>query len=267
MEHGIVDGLTLNRLSEAIALAIDTYLPGPPVNGWSQEMCLEEVALSTTARLDRHVAVLRERYAQNTASAWHKHVRLHEFGTRYLLQAKMPIKSVVDATFQLGVRLHFGRSIASWEAITISKYHQARTEQVQIVGPALVAFCNAAVAAYGDHTSGPAPQAVAVSATARAKLRLLLLAASREMHESVQTSLGGRSHARVMELLDGIWPSDDRSAAKPRLLAGELFNGKPFLEMQSQGHEMPHDPIEDFVTIQPDKEIAYWAIIMPKENL
>jgi len=260
-EHGGVDGITSARLSEWIATAIDEYLPSGSHHDQKDsslsKIDLEEVVLQTTAEIESHMNVLRHRFHEYTSAGTYMREHLTEFGTDFLVQAKVPVKQVVDITFQLAVRLFYGRNLPSWESVSIAHYHQSRTEAVQRAVPAVAAFCDAAAEAYHDQ-DGKGAASVAVP-----RLAALLSAATKQMHADMQSMLSGRSHVRVMELLNWLWPSK-AGIPKPRLLSESLFNGKPSIFAQSNALEA-NMVIDDFVSLLPNPD-GFWAIMMPEKS-
>ncbi|KAK3934736.1 hypothetical protein QBC46DRAFT_462469 [Diplogelasinospora grovesii] len=252
-EHGAVDGTTPGRLSEWIAAAIDEHSPSQQDSALSH-VELEEVVLQTTEEVESHMAALRQRFHGYTSGGAYAREYLTEFGTDFLVEAKVPVKQVVDLTFQLAVRLFFGRNLPSWESISVAHYHQGRSEAVQRAIPAVVVFCDAAAAAYHDQDAGSVAEVP--------KLAALLSAAAKQMHANMQSQLSGRSHVRVMELLNWLWPSE--AAPKPRFLSEGLFIGKPAIYAQSNALEADM-VVDDFVSLLPNTE-GFWTIMMPEKS-
>lgn len=261
-EHGGVDGTSPARLSEWVAKAIDEY--HSVAEGHNQKdstalrpVDLKEVILQTTAEIQSHMDVLSRRFLEYTSAGNYLREQLTEFGTEFLVEAKMPVKQVVDITFQLAVRLLCGRNLPAWESVSVAHFHQGRTEAVQRAPPAVVAFCNAAAEAYrdggGDKTTFGAP-----------RLMALLSVATKQMHADVQATLNGRSHVRFMELLRWLWPSH-AEIPKPRFLSENLFFGKPFVNVQSNALETD-SVVEDLVSFLYNNPEGFWSIMMPEKG-
>lgn len=264
-EHGAVDGTTPARLSEWMVAAMDEYSPNSrgndkQLNGsLSSRIELYEVILQTTPEIESHINVLRNRFVEYTSPSTRTYVREHltEFGTDFLLQNKVPIKGVIDITFQLALRLFFGRNVPAWEPTSAAHYHTGRSDAVQKATPAVVAFCDAAAAIYKDQDQGQHSEIV--------RLAALLSLATKQMHADLQTMLNGRSYMRVFEVLSWLWPSND-STPKPRFLSEHIFFGKPFPSIFAQSNGLDTDMVvEDFATLLPDAE-GFWTIILPKKN-
>ncbi|MCJ1471632.1 hypothetical protein MMC13_000272 [Lambiella insularis] len=141
---------------EWIVTAIDEYSPTSSIDQGQlngsllSKVELDEVVLQKTPEIESHINVLRNRFLEYTSTAARTYVceHLNELGTDFLLQGKVPIKGVVDITFQLALRLFFGRSIPSWEPTSAAHFHTGRSNAVQKATPAVVAFCDAAAEAY-----------------------------------------------------------------------------------------------------------------------
>jgi hypothetical protein len=264
-EHGAIDGTTPARLLEWIATAMDEYLPSSSfdhdqlnVSLWSR-IELDEVILQTTPEIESHINVLRNRFLEYTSPAARTYVRenLTEFGTDFLVQRKVSIKGVIDITFQLALRLFFGRNIPSWEPTSAAHYHTGRSDAVQKATPAVVNFCDAAAEAYQDQDQSQHGKT--------SQLAALLLPATKQMQADMQTMLNGRSYMRVFEVLSWLWPSNT-GTPKPRFLSEHIFFGKPFPTIFAQSNGLDTKiVVEDFATLLSDPE-GFWTIIMPEKS-
>ncbi len=264
-EHGVIDGTTSARLFEWMVTAIDEYLPSSSIdhdqlNGsLSSRIELDEVVLQTTPEIESHIKVLRSRFLEYTSPATRTYVREHltEFGTDFLVQGKVSIKGVVDITFQLALRLFFGRNIPSWEPTSAAHYHTGRSDAVQKATPAVVTFCDAATEAYQDRDQSQHGKT--------ARLAALLSPATKQMHADMQTMLNGRSYMRVFEVLSWLWPSN-AGTPKPRFLSEHLFFGKPFPTIFAQSNGLDTEMVvDDFATLLPDTE-GFWTIMWPEKS-
>ena len=264
-EHGIIDGTTPARLFEWMATAIDEYLPSSsidhdqPNGGLSSRIEFDKVVLQTTPEVESHINVLRNRFLEYTSPATRTYVREHltEFGTDFLVQGKVSIKGVIDITFQLALRLFFGRNIPSWEPTSAAHYHTGRSDAVQKATPTVVTFCDAAAEAYQDQDQS--------QHGTRTRLAALLLSATKRMQADMQTMLNGRSYMRVFEVLSWLWPST-AGTPKPRFLSEHIFFGKPFPTIFAQSNGLDTDiVVEDFAHLLADTE-GFWTIIMPEKS-
>ncbi|RYP80178.1 hypothetical protein DL769_002591 [Monosporascus sp. CRB-8-3] len=265
-EHGILDGTTAIRLLEWIANAMEAHPAGsigrngqPSGGHSSSEMELKEVVLQTTPEIKDHVIALRKRYQQATSRSTYVREQLDEFGTDFLLQSRVPIKAVIDLTFQLAVRLFFGQNMSSWEPTSGALFHAGRADAMQRATPAVNAFCDAAAGVYQvqDDQSDRGTSA---------QLRALLLAAAKSLNAGVQVLLTGRSYHRVFEVLAYLWPTTNASAPKPAFLSDMVFFGRPSPPIFAQTHSLESEMIiEDFVHLLPDTD-GFWSFIIPEKN-
>lgn len=272
-EHGIVDGTTPTRLLEWIAKAMDAH---PTTNGHNtadqEPEQLRELVLQTTPEIDRHAAVLGERYRQATSAATYVREQLDEFGTDLLLRSRAPVKGVIDLTFQLAVRLFFGRNMASWEPTSGALFHAGRADAMQRATPAVNAFCDAAAAAYckqGRDEDEDGGQSSSTSHPTGEQLRALLSAATKSMNAGMQILLTGRNSQRVFRVLDYLWPAGTEGSSvppKPAFLSDRIYFGglgpPVFAQTNSLEGEMV---VEDFVHIMPDPE-GFWSFMTPEKN-
>ena len=261
-EHGMIDGTTPARLLEWIVTALDDYSPGSvtaqnQLNGdISPRIELEEIVLRTTPEIESHINVLRKRFHDNTLKATYVREQLDEFGTDLLLQSRVSIKGVIDLTFQLALRLFFGRNVPSWEPMSAAHFHMGRADALQRATPAVNAFCDAAAEAYQrqDQSSGT-----------KARLVALIPAATKQMHAGMQTMLDGRSFTRIFEVLSYLWPSN-ASTPKPRFLDELVFFGRPNPPVFAQSLAIEMDSYAiDVVHLFPDPN-GFWSLLVPEKN-
>jgi hypothetical protein len=279
-EHGAIDGTTPARLQELIGKAIEeqsTRGKRDMLNGDHKldDIVLKEAVLQTTPEIESHMRVLRRRYLEYTSPKATTYVQEHldEFGTDFLMRRRAAVKGVIDLTFQLALRLFFGRTLPAWEPVSAAHYHTGRSDGVQRATPAVATFCDAVVATYQDDSKlhqqqspdNDVPSALLPRQNDRQQqpLGTLLTAATKQMHAGMRDMLNGRSYLRVMELLNWLWPAD---APKPRFLSEHIFFGRPFPPVFVQSNAVEAGmPIEDLVHVMPSPE-GLWAIMLPEEN-
>ncbi|KAM0290527.1 hypothetical protein ACHAO9_004885 [Fusarium lateritium] len=248
-EHGILDGTTATRLLDWISNDIDAYRSGS--NGQSASVSkieLEEVSLQMPTDIEEHTAALRQKYEQATSRSTYVREQLDEFGTDFLLQSRVPIKGVIDLTFQLAIRLFFGQNMISWEPTSGTLFHAGRPDAMQRATPAVNAFCDAAADQDGFDTS---------------QLRSLLLEATKSINAGMRTQLLGRGSQRVFEVLSYSWPAD---VPKPEFLSEMVFFGRPSPPIFAQTNSLEGKmTVEDFVHLMPDTD-GFWSFISPEKN-
>ncbi|KAH7141842.1 beta-ketoacyl synthase domain-containing protein [Dactylonectria macrodidyma] len=266
-EHGILDGTAAARLLEWIANAMEAHPAGAAsLNGQqpsgghsSSEMDLNEVVLQTTPEIEDHAIVLRERYRQATSSSTYVREQLDEFGTDFLLQSRVPVKGVIDLTFQLALRMFFGQNMISWEPTSGALFHAGRADAMQRATPAVNAFCDAAAEVYQV-------QDYEADRGTTAPLRALLLEATKSMNAGIQILLTGRSSQRVFEVLAYLWPTTNDKAPKPAFLSEMVFFGRPSPPIFAQTNSLEGEmTVEDFVHLMPDTD-GFWSFISPEKN-
>jgi hypothetical protein len=79
----------------------------------------------------------------------------------------------------------------------------------------------------------------------------------------MQAMLGGRSHLRLFEMLDWLWPAD---TPKPRLLSESSYIRAPYVFAQSLTLASAGNTVVDVVSIAHAPE-SLWATLMPDTDL
>ncbi|GKU05699.1 beta-ketoacyl synthase protein [Fusarium langsethiae] len=248
-EHGILDGTTAMRLLDWISNAMDAYKSGQSTTRrYSVQVPIEEVVLQMTPELEQHAVALREKYEQATSKSTYVREQLKEFGTDLLLQSRVPIKGVIDVTFQLAIRLFFGKSMSSWEPTSGTLFHAGRPDAMQRSTPAVNSFCDAAAGSSQDYT----------------QLRALLLEATKSINAGMKTQLLGGGSQRLFEILSYCWPE---GVPKPSFLSDMVFFGRPSPPIFAQTNSLEGKiTVEDLVHLMPDTE-GFWSFIIPEKDL
>ncbi|KAF5020203.1 hypothetical protein F66182_7768 [Fusarium sp. NRRL 66182] len=252
-EHGILDGTTATRLLDWISNAMNVYTPevGSQLTSdkSTHETELEEVLLQLTPELEEHVVALRQKYEQATSRSTYVREQLNEFGTDFLLQSRVPVKGVIDVTFQLAIRLFFGQNMPSWEPTSGTLFHAGRPDAMQRATPAVNAFCDAAAKASRDQDP--------------AHLCALLLEATKSINAGIKAQLLGCGSQRVFEVLSYSWPENE---PKPAFLSDMIFFGWPSPPIFAQTNSLEGEMmVEDFVHLMPDTN-GFWSFISPDKN-
>jgi hypothetical protein len=248
-EHGILDGTTATGLLDWISNAMDAYTSSQRTSSQSSvKVPVEEVVLQLSPELEQHTVALREKYEQATSKSTYVREQLKEFGTDFLLQSRVPVKGVIDVTFQLAIRLFFGKNMLSWEPTSGTLFHAGRPDAMQRSTPAVNAFCDAASGLSQDKT----------------QLRALLLEATKSINAGMRTQLLGRGSQRLFEVLSYSWPAD---VPKPSFLSDMVFFGRPSPPIFAQTNSLEGKmTVEDFVHLMPDTD-GFWSFISPEKNL
>lgn len=260
-EHAAIDGTTPIRLMEWVAKAMDEYVPQPATAVHSAEARSTELFLERTPEIDQHIDVLRKCYLDATATVTYIKDSLGEFGTDFLLQSHVPIKGVIDLTFQLALRLFFGRNQPAWEPTSAAHFHRGRTDAVQRTSSAVATFCDAAAHQLGAD-GGPGHDD-------KTHLLALLTAAAGQMRDNVLAVLAGRSYLPAFEVLGHLWPTraDADVPDRPRFLSEQFFFGRPnYPPVFAQCNALEADLVFDhYVKAMADPD-GFWAIITPEKD-
>ncbi|KAH6652982.1 putative polyketide synthase [Truncatella angustata] len=228
LEHGAIDGITANRLSERVHKHIQEHSPGLPngqISHPAQDIKLQKQEFQSTSKIDEHIEKLRERYTSTAQRIGYKRHTLTTFGIDKLMSNAVPVKSVVDATVQLAIRLHYGHNTQCWESVSMAHYHKGRTDMMQIANREVNDFCAMAL----DET-------VPLS-----ELRAKLLELGHSMSTNMQRCQSNGTYLRLFELLKVLWPKD---APKAEMFSKNLYWRKPYV---ISNHGPVNSPVCDSV--------------------
>ncbi|KAJ4300383.1 hypothetical protein N0V88_003057 [Collariella sp. IMI 366227] len=235
MEHGAIDGITASRACDFIHEAIQNHHPeSTRTNGAANS------PFQSDPELDAHMLTLREQYIKSAATIGYKNHHITAFGTDHLMACSVPVKTALDATIQLAIRLHYGYNTPCWEGVSMAHYHKGRPEIMQVATSDVVAFCDLAL-----------DESVSLQEKHAALFKL-----GRAMSGNMQKTLTGQTHLRLLDLLKVCWPEDAPTA---KLFDGDLFWKNPFV----MAHHAPSgNKVNDSVygVQEPD---SMWCMITP----
>ncbi|KAK4099533.1 hypothetical protein N658DRAFT_160221 [Parathielavia hyrcaniae] len=208
VEHSHLDGTTPAPLYDRVRDAIATYKPSaaqqqqqPPEEG---ALTPQEIPLVLPASLDAHIATLRDRWREASASRDFVSHELRTLGAHLLGQNKFPIKGGYDILCQLALYLYNGRRVTpNWTPVMLAHFHEGRHDMVQLVSEPVRAFCEAAAAVLGGE--GDEQQ--------RRKCRALMLEAARDVSRRVTEAKEGRGFYRLFTVMEQQWPAGVPKAA------------------------------------------------------
>lgn len=271
-EHAAIDGTTPVRLLEWVSKAMDEYVPAPDtgIDSLLKAEFEELPILQTTPEIDHHIGVLRKLFLSRASAATYIKENLDEFGTDFLLQSRVPVKGVIDLTFQLALRLFFGRNQPAWEPTSAAHFHRGRTDAVQRASPAVAAFCDAAAAQLrgAETTSDSSSGGLDSSNDNKARLLALVSTATKQMGGNMLTVLGGRSYLPAFEVLGYLWPRDADVAGNPRFLSEGTFFGRPYYPpVFAQCNAVEADLVFDHYVKPMSDPDGFWSIITPEKDM
>ncbi|SPO07730.1 related to polyketide synthase [Cephalotrichum gorgonifer] len=193
VEHSYLDGTTPAPLYDRIRDAIAACKPSatePPKTTRPQE-----IPLILPSSFDAHIAVLRERWLEASASRDFVSYELPTLGAHLLGQNKVPIKGGYDLLCQLALYLYHGRRvIPNWQPVMLAHFHAGRHDMVQLASEPVRAFCEAAAAIGEDNV--PAQ-----------RKRALMLEAARDVSRRVSEAKDGRGFYRLFTVMEQQWPA------------------------------------------------------------
>lgn len=196
LEHSCIDGTAPSRLHVRIRDAIRNFRPSLAkesngVNGYARELP-QELLLTTTQEIEEHINVLRERWLEFSNSREFVSHKLSDFGGQFILDNNVPIKAAFDIMLQLVVYLFYGSLPPNWQPVSLTHYHMGRHDMVQVVSPAVKAFCEAA-----------ADDSVSI-----ANRRSLMMDAALDLNARMHDSKDGKAWYRLYTVIEMLWPAD-----------------------------------------------------------
>ncbi|PGH10855.1 hypothetical protein AJ79_05215 [Helicocarpus griseus UAMH5409] len=199
VEHSYLDGTTPTALYGHLRDAIATYKPSakePP-----KAPAPEEIPLVLPSSLDTHIATLRERWLEDSASRDFVSYELPTLSSHLFNDNKIPIKGGYDIFCQLALYLYYGqRVIPNWQPVMLAQFHDGRHDMVQMASKSVRAFCEAAAPSGEDD--------IPVQ-----RKRKLLLVAARDVSRRLGEAKEGKGFFRLFSAIEQQWPADAPKAS------------------------------------------------------
>ncbi|KAL6849207.1 putative secondary metabolism biosynthetic enzyme [Amphichorda felina] len=219
-EHTMMDAMTLNRLNDDIAAAIEK---GFDAGAKSQDASTAATLVPTylplqlDAKLEAHIDIVRPQYARFVQNSEHGHYLFEGYGSRFLRAQKMSPNSVFQMIVQLAAKSLYGESPPCFETVNQAQYHMGRVDIIQVVNPQVAAFLQAA----GDTSVG------------RWECRNLLINATRAHVASINKARRNLGWERTLTALHALMEKDDAipslfldpvyKRVRPRLMISNCF--------------------------------------------
>lgn len=176
--------------------AIAGYKPKANPIPQSQPNAPEEIPLILPSSLDKHIATLRDRWLEASASRDFISYNLPTLGAHLLGENSVPIKGGYDLLCQLALYLYYNhRVIPNWQPVMLAHFHAGRHDMVQLASAPVRAFCEAAAAIGEDDT---------LSAHQK---RTLMLEAARDISRRVTEAKDGKGFYRLFTVMEQQWPA------------------------------------------------------------
>ncbi|KAL9122551.1 MAG: hypothetical protein Q9187_000894 [Circinaria calcarea] len=251
-EHSMLDAASLKQINQYISQSILDHKPDAQLNGSLHENAkdrpgmlglqgdrceniVQEHTFTTTEEIESHIGRVRRTFLASHARAEFAHFYLSTIGMTFLRTHKLPSKTGCQLIIQLASLLHFGQQHPCWETLNMMPFDSGRLDWMQVVLPAMFAFCSAAIE---DHT--------------RVAVRRRLLYEAATTHASTMMRIGrGKGFAAHLEALREMLHEDEPIPAfftdptwemmhvtSPRMVKTDASEG---LMVQEAGFLMP-DP-------------------------
>ncbi|KAH7322471.1 Choline/Carnitine o-acyltransferase-domain-containing protein [Stachybotrys elegans] len=220
-EHTMMDAMTLNKLNEDIAAAIEKgFEAGPTSQDASTAAALVPIylPLQPDAKLEAHIDIVRPQYARFVQDAEHVHHLFEGYGSTFLRAHRMSPNSVFQMIVQLAAKSLYGESPPCFETVNQAHYDMGRVDIIQVVNPQVAAFLQAA----HDPSVG------------RWECRNLLINATRAHVASINKARRNLGWERTLTALHALLEKDDDVPSlfrdpvyrrvRPRLMISNCFD-------------------------------------------
>lgn len=199
-EHSMLDALSLKQLNRFITKAILQHSSESQQQSSAIEVAenlSEEFTFERNEVIDAQIERIQKSFKKTHVPAEAAHFHLPTLGHSFLESHKISPKTAYQLIIQLASLLHFGQQFPSWEVLTLMPFHKGRLDWMQVVSPAMLAFCRAAAAAISIADNK-------IGLETSSELRMLLREAAM-VHVRTMTRIArGRGFAAHMEALHEI---------------------------------------------------------------
>lgn len=195
-EHSMLDAASLKQINKFITEAIVKHEAETQPDGAINpvESLAKRCTFTTNAAIESHISRVQRHFRRSHAVVEFNHFYLPTLGNTLLRAHKLPSKAGYQLIIQLASLLHLGQQYPSWETQTVMLFHKGRLDWMQVVSPAMFAFCKAAI----DDEAIPAAE------------RRRLLREAVTVHASTMTRIGrGRGFAAHLEALREVLREDE----------------------------------------------------------
>lgn len=259
VEHSYLDGTTPAPLYDRIHDAITAHKPC--ATEAPKATTPQEIPLVLPSSFDAHIATLRDRWLEASASRDFVSYKLPTIGAHLLGRNKVPIKGGYDLLCQLALYLYHGRRvIPNWQPVMLAHFHAGRHDMVQLASEPMRAFCEAAAASGEDD--------VPVK-----RKRALMLEAARDVSRRIREAKDGKGFYRLFTAMEQQWP-----AGVPKAAVFDdtlLKRGMDFTAVSNINHvsvESVTTPLDPSVlrlryTIRDDQSVLPLLSLLPNVNL
>ena len=144
-EHSMVDGSTFDQLSREISHSITSHEEEDisKTQDHSISVPCSEYPFITTPEITDHIVRTRAHYSAVIANVTFHRLDYKKLGSKYLRSIKWPAKPTFQMVIQLAAFRFYGTILPAWEIISLRPYLKGRLDIVQVVTPAVRAFCSA----------------------------------------------------------------------------------------------------------------------------
>lgn len=163
-EHSMLDASSTKQLNASVTKAILAHIPGKThqYNGSMNDGSLlghnrsvddtatgigemvKELHFKTNQAISDQIDRIQMHFKTTHTPIEFAHFYLSTFGNTFIRTRKMPPKTGYQLVIQLASLLYFGQQYPSWETITKMLFKKGRLDWMQVVSPAMLAFCKAA---------------------------------------------------------------------------------------------------------------------------
>ena len=144
-EHSMLDAISIKQLNNHVTEAIQRYNPEPQLHSTVPQGFIEELTFKTTAAIESQIyKVSSEFRTKHSLRLEFSHYSITTATPAFFSSHRIPAKPGCQLIIQLASLLHFGIQYPAWEVVTLAPFLKGRLDWMQVVSPAMHAFCSAA---------------------------------------------------------------------------------------------------------------------------
>ena len=151
VEHSMVDGGILQQLNEHIYKSLARHNPASQLtNGHGPTVVsapFEELSFVLNSEIEAHIARVLQQFTTITTplACEIRNYSIDQFGAAFLRRYSCAPKTGYQLVIQLASLLYFGYQPPSWETVSMRSFRKGRVDIIQVVLPAVHAFCASAL--------------------------------------------------------------------------------------------------------------------------
>ncbi|KAL8994171.1 MAG: hypothetical protein Q9169_005790 [Polycauliona sp. 2 TL-2023] len=143
-EHSMLDALSLIQLNAAIQQALAEPLVVGGIQQPDGSCSIQELSFTLNANLRLRIQRIEADFTNKHLPCEVSKLNLPKLSASILRHNRIPAKSGMQLVTQLACLMYYGRQRASWETVSLMRFHTGRLDWIQTITPAMKSFCHVA---------------------------------------------------------------------------------------------------------------------------